>query len=216
MIKKIHEITIGDFDLMESTGKISQFKARFNVLPARFFIKKIKYLVESVIKLMNEVKTDELDLQIQKYEIDKLTNVNKLRALQLIILGQLSILPGIISAKEAIRQSRPIRRIKDYNVLIDALDQVREISGIDIKRIEDLTVLANYIELEDDKVKQSISDRLQQSTGERKKLVAIAYSYLIYLGMATTEIDRMKILHFIELKKLAVTGWMPLISVRNI
>jgi len=59
MIKAIDDVKIKDFDKMKRSGKLSQFKTKWNVLPVFLFKKRLFSLVNEMVKMIESNKIDD-------------------------------------------------------------------------------------------------------------------------------------------------------------
>ena len=189
---------------MEETGQISQFKKWWNVLPAILFRKRIATELEKVNKLLADNSNEDLDLDLQMYEVKSFLILNQLKSQYLIIEAYMSNVNQILELKR-ILNTRKLRNIDPkFEALKIAVENIRKLSGKKIESIKDVLELRDYITEKHDRLELLMNKRnKEQATGERSKLMTISQSILIYLNMSVVGLETMSITNYVSLHKLA-------------
>lgn len=207
MIKKVHQITVGDFTLMEETGQIGQFRLKLNPLPSMLFINRIGSLVSKCINLLNENENKDLDIHMMQFEAKRMIELNELKAYDFLLTSLLTVRAKIIVLKSKVR-SRRLRKLTDKPELFaHCCKQVKRLTGIEVNNIDDVIRFKQLVQYRQDKLNEHYKRKNQSQPDQdvpKRKLISVASSYLMYLDQPVIDVERMKLLHFIELKKLAV------------
>lgn len=206
MIKTIEKITIGDYNRMETTGRINQYKEWYNFLPIFFFKKRFVSLVSEITKLINDNELD-VDVDREEWKLKSFLKIQELDALYFLIINHL--INGVQFKKliEKIKIERKNRRKLKYDgseSLGKTINRVKEMTGIDITGIDDVLTLKEHIEHIRDKWNEMFKQKFDDSGNEKKiTLLEYASSFVIYSGNSFTGLLDMKILELVAMKKEA-------------
>jgi hypothetical protein len=209
MIKRLDDITIGDFNQMETTGKISQYKKWYNFLPAFLFVKMIRKLVLEIQKFIDEHDLDE-DLDRVEWKTRSYLEIQEHNALYLIIVNILingvmlkSILKKINFKNILNRKISKVLKTDNSESLKNALAKIKEKTGIEIKSIDEIMTYKEYIEHLRDKWDEMFKKRDEEEKPKKITLLQYASSFVIYTGGTFIGLTRMKIIELAVLKSEA-------------
>jgi len=202
MIKAIDDARIKDFDKMKRSGKVSQFKTDWNILPVFLFKKRLFCLVNEMLQMIESNKIDD-DIEAKEFQCQMSVEIVQLEQLFQIAYKWLVINVAIKVQLNKVRLTRGQRRkIKEENIsrLTVALEKIFELTGIDIKGEEDLIKLADHIKHHKHKYRELYPDRKPED-GETKELYLLDYAsiYAAYMGEPVNGLSEMT---FPELKAL--------------
>jgi len=202
MIKAIDDVKIKDFDKMKRSGKLSQFKTKWNVLPVFLFKKRLFSLVNEMVKMIESNKIDD-DVDLLEFKSSLAVEIIQLEALFQVAYTWLILNVETKVQLNKVRLTRGQRRkIKDEKIsrLTSALNKILELTRIDIKGEDQLIQLADYIKHKKDVYKQNCPDPVDQN-GETRELYLLDYAsiYAAYMGEPVNGLSEMT---FPELKAL--------------
>jgi len=202
MIKAIDDVRIKDFDKMKRSGKVSQFKTDWNILPVFLFRKRLFGLVNEMLQMIESNKIDD-DIEAKEFQCQMSVEIVQLEQLFQIAYKWLVVNVAIKVQLNKVRLTRGQRRkIKEENIsrLTVALEKILELTGIDIKGEEDLIKLADHIKHQKHKYRELYPDRKPED-GETKELYLLDYAsiYAAYMGEPVNGLSEMT---FPELKAL--------------
>jgi hypothetical protein len=203
MIKRIDEITISDFDRIESTGKVNHLVKGF--IPVYFYRKKIAKLIEEIGNALNDNKVNDIE-ELDKHRISSLNKINilelHLQYLYFIIVNQLELEHILKITKGAVNT-----KFKGINIeqLKESLETVKALTGIDIDSnpLVKMNEVRSEIEFLKDKYIENYTKKKQNDNKDKISLAEFAGEYLLYIGGDLKGISDMKIIDLITVKKLA-------------
>lgn len=206
MIKKAYDITIGDLARTEETGEIKHYKVFYNLLPARYFVKRIAATLDEIYRDVNNGKSDEFELiqkiDEQKYMIEKSIAIQELEALDLIITNHLLNYARLMDLKNRVK-SRKLRKVKDNeHILRKAIADVKDKTGLEIKKPDDIIRLRAIIYERKERLQNFIESIAPDNSGEKVGIITLVYRYLNYLKLSY-EPERIRVIHFLKLMKMA-------------
>jgi hypothetical protein len=204
MIKSISEITLFDIDKMERTGEISQFKRWYNILPAMFFIEKIKSVVSNFITEINNGRSDETDELIALDDIEYYARlkieVNELRALDMLFVLLLGNQPILLNIKSMIKTRRLRKIIPKTEELKFACEKAKELTGIEIINLDDVKKFREWAKYKKEKLYSYESGKIKEATDTLKdgKVYTIRYAIRVMNFLKQSiDVEKMKCSTFI-------------------
>ena len=172
MIKRYYDITLRDYNKMETTGSINQFAT--TILPAFLFKKRLIKEIEQLGKLLN-AENDE-----QEFEKWKLLSLAKINAMEINYLGMVNILELNIKIngykKELRRKARRKIHIKNDN-LKTYIDNIKSLTGISVVEYADIEKVRQKIEFKKDK----FNENFNKKPAKKEYLLSIAIGVFSYL-----------------------------------
>lgn len=203
MIKNIHEITIGDFDLMEQTGKVSHLRKAWNVLPVFLFIKQIAKVINEISTLLqgNNINDDEMII----YILRSLLKIQRLESSYAIVVNQLYTNIPINQLARDINLKKKLKESKD-NILNIALKEIEILTGLTIgNNVEkDLREIQSEIIRLKDKYNENFKPKTENEESKKRiSLLEFAGAYIMYAGGSFVGLTGMTIPELVALKKQA-------------
>lgn len=199
MIKRIDEITISDFDRIESTGKINHLVKGF--IPVYFYRKGILKLITKIQELLQGNNINDEDNTF--YKLKSLLKIQTLESSYFIIINQLFNNIPINQIARDINLKKKLKNIKDDN-LKKALQEIEILTGIKIEGdiYKSLKALQEEIIFLKDKYNENFKEQPKQQ-GEKLTLLDFASTYIIYTGGSFIGLSKMTIPELVSLKKKA-------------
>lgn len=162
MIKKVYQITIRDYNLIEQSGKIVHLKT-WKFVPTFLVSGLIMKEIEKANKLLNAEVDDTEELQ---WKVESLAKINAIQAnvmgaFNILNLGQLVN----IYKTELKRYYRRKIKITDSN-LKTYFENIKELTGIDIKTLGDLEAVVKELEFREDKFQENFSKPKRNENGK--------------------------------------------------
>jgi len=205
MIKNYWEITLRDWDIMEKTGNVSQFRNWWNVLPAVLFNKQIEKVRVILVKKLNENyegdEAEQMEYAIWKFE--SLNNINGIKAAYLGLMTELKYKPEINSLKR-FYQKYTWRRLRLTKSKHSAkyIDEIKKYTGIEIKEYEDIEKVRKLLEFKTDKYNENFKPK---ETGKQEKIYLMGFALGVYSKMNIAwNPAQITIIEFIDAKKEAL------------
>jgi len=201
MIKKIHEITINDFDLMEKTGKVSHLKLWWNILPSFMFYSRIEKVIIEIQELLQGNSINEDD-QIF-YKAKSLLKIQILESAYLIIVNQLFGSVSITQLAKDINLKKKLGALKNINML-NALTSIEVLTGLKVENdiIKELQEIQDEIIRLKDKYNENFPVK-EEKENTKITLMEFASTYIIYTGGSFIGLAKMTILELVVLKRQA-------------
>ena len=192
MIKRIHEICLRDIILLDATKTANSLK-KYWFVPLFMFHKRLEKLATEIFKLIGNSPI--VDIQD---EFDKLMAYRRLQLLEALYKAVI-IEIGLKSRIEAwklligkdLTESEQFEEVKK---------EVLKHTGIELKALEDITTLRQYIEHKADKYREMFPDVDNEDKGE-VKLTKVIYS--VFNFMSEPYDENMRLITFIEMKEMA-------------
>jgi hypothetical protein len=199
MIKRIDEITISDFDRIESTGKVNHLVKGF--IPVYFYRKRILKLITKIQELLQGNKIN--DEENTFYKLKSLLKIQTLESSYFIIINQLFNNIPINQIARDIKLKKKLKNIKDDN-LKKALQETEILTGIKIECdiYKSLKALQDEIIFLKDKYNENFKEQPKQQ-GEKLTLLDFASTYILYTGGSFVGLSKMTIQELVSLKKRA-------------
>lgn len=199
MIKRIDEITISDFDRIESTGKVNHLVKGF--IPVYFYRKGILKLITKIQELLQGNKINDEDNTF--YKLKSLLKIQTLESSYFIIINQLFNNIPINQIARDINLKKKLKNIKDDN-LKKALQEIEILTGIKIEGdiYKSLKALQDEIIFLKDKYNENFKEQPKQQ-GEKLTLLDFASTYILYTGGSFIGLSKMTIPELVSLKKKA-------------
>jgi hypothetical protein len=199
MIKRIDEITISDFDRIESTGKVNHLVKGF--IPVYFYRKRILKLITKIQELLQGNKIN--DEENTFYKLKSLLKIQTLESSYFIIINQLFNNIPINQIARDIKLKKKLKNIKDDN-LKKALQETEILTGIKIEGdiYKSLKALQDEIIFLKDKYNENFKEQPKQQ-GEKLTLLDFASTYILYTGGSFVGLSKMTIQELVSLKKRA-------------
>lgn len=211
MIKAIDDITILDFDKIERTGKIGHLRMWYNFLPAFMFAKTVQKRLEGILLLLKQHRNSELEaelnIQEMEFQLALQIEVNKLRAIEMLLVSLLGHRPLLMRLKDMVRS----RRLRKIDVKSDrlkwAIVQAEAMTGKTIKTLDDIIEFKEHVKFRFDRLQSFIEKKntdKQSDTDKKMLLMDLAQYITMYLGASQIGIENMKVIHFAGLYQKAV------------
>lgn len=199
MIKRIDEITISDFDRIESTGKVNHLVKGF--IPVYFYRKGILKLITKIQELLQGNKINDEDNTF--YKLKSLLKIQTLESSYFIIINQLFNNIPINQIARDINLKKKLKNIKNDN-LKKALQEIKILTGIKIEGdiYKSLKALQDEIIFLKDKYNENFKEQPKQQ-GEKLTLLDFASTYILYTGGSFVGLSKMTIPELVSLKKKA-------------
>lgn len=179
MIKKYWEITLREYNVMERTGNVKQF--RKSSVPMFLLKKKLNKELDKLNKVLN-LPEDELE-QKKEHEIWKVESEAKINAIEINFLGILNILELGTKLngfeKDLNRKMRRKLKWRSGNLRY-YVGRIEEYTGIKVRNQEDLEKVGNDLQFRKDKYKENFKEDTKQP--ERIYLMSIALGVFSYLN----------------------------------
>ena len=176
MIKKVYNITIRDYNLIETSGSISHLKT-WKFVPTFLVANLILKEIEKANKLLNAEfdNTEELQWKVQSLAKINAIQANVMGAFNILNLGQLVN----IYKTELKRFYRRKIKVTDAN-LKTYFDNIKQLTGIDIKTLGDLEAVVKELEFRKDKFQENFSKPKQ--TGGKVYLMQIVLGVFSFMN----------------------------------
>lgn len=176
MIKKVYNITIRDYNLIETSGSISHLKT-WKFVPTFLVAKWILKEVEKANKLLNaeENDTDELQWKVQ--------SLAKINAIQANVMGVFNLLNlgSVVNIYKTELKRFYRRKIKVTDVNLKRyFDNIKDLTGIDVKTLGDLESVVKELEFRKDKFQENFSRPKQ--TGSKLYLMQIVLGVFSFMN----------------------------------
>lgn len=190
-MKRYFEITLRDYNLLETTGSISHFNN--SILPTALIKGQILKTLKKVNELLNQTKTtDKEDLV---WKVQTLAKINAIEASYLGIVNAFNI--GIkVSAFSHLMARRFRRKIKvpDKNVQ-EFIDNIKKYTGIEVKELKDLEKVRKDLIFRKDKFNENYREEKTESKVYLMSVVLGVFSYLnqpVNMDMRIIEFARLR------------------------
>jgi hypothetical protein len=190
MIKKIHEITVGDVVLLKETENAAHLISKY--IPSLFLRGKIEKLAGQIFERLGTKNIDELEKEIDR--ILAFRNLQKLEALWIALDIEMNLRVNLNSSLLLIGKNEiPSPTFKAV------IDKIKEL-GIEIKLVSDVKKFEKHIEFRKDKYLENYTQKEESKTDD-VDFVEIIYSIFRYMGEPYNE--NMRFLSFLTMKKIA-------------
>lgn len=153
MIKKVYQITIRDYNTIEHSGSIAHLK-KWKFVPTFLVAKWILKEVEKANKLLNAEENDTDELQ---WKVQSLAKINAIQANVMGIFNLMNLGEVVnIYKPELKRYYRRKIKITDANLKV-YFENVKFLTGIEIKTLGDLEAVVKELEFRKDKFQENFS-----------------------------------------------------------
>lgn len=177
MIKKFYEITIRDYNVIEQSGKISHL-VKWSFIPVFLVSRWVIAEIEKANKLLN-AEID--DIEELRWKVESLAKINAIQANAMGLFNLLSLGALVnIYKTELKRYSRRKIKLTNNNVKI-YIENLKELTGIEIKTLGDLELVVKELEFRKDKYQENFSNTKRQSGG-RVYLMSIVLGVFSFLN----------------------------------
>lgn len=197
MIHTVHTMSIGLYGQLDRTQDARLLKRWFNPFSVRFFKKRIERFFDSVHEIMNQGQTAPELLE----QMERLYNVNKMLQLSILYDALQTLL--IMQAQLDMILILAGREIPKGGNLSYYTEEVKRLTGIDIKSHEDLPKLAGEVSRLKDKFAERFPEKSPEKSEPDEKPSFIKGALSIFAVMEMPYNERMTLAEFAELKTLA-------------
>jgi len=201
MLKSVDDITILDYDKIERTGSVRHLLS-WKWLPMFLFARGVDRLMNQLITMLNVEDLDDA-IEDREWQILSLLRINQLRLNYFGIYNIYENQSKCNSLKKFF-DSYTKKKFKESttNRLNTYIQTIHRLSGIQVKSIKDLKLVAKDIEFKMDKYHENF-DKAQK--GDPIGIVQFSAGIFITLGMSYDQ--NITLRHLVELKKLAIDKW---------
>ena len=211
MIKKWYDITVGEYKLMELTGKVDQYKRWYNILPTPIFYRQIKKQASTLLDFIHDNRKsdleDEIKMQEYKYLAKLQIEVNRLQGVEQLLELQLKNHAKLLSLKRQIR-SRKLRKIIEMpDVLRYAIREAEELTGIKIVELSDVDKFKRVVSRRTDKLNEyinKINEKQNVENNKKEMLGSLVNGIMMYLELSPVGVDSLKVIDFMDFYKKAI------------
>jgi len=201
MIKPYYEITIRDYNIMERTGNISQFKAWYNILPVKLFVKVIRGRIKTLSEFLN-ISEDDKEKNNKIWKLQSLLKINLVESSYYGILNILELGNTVNSFKQNMSKSQ-WNKIKISNTnLPKYIKYINDFTGIEIKEITDLKMVLDELMFRKDKFNENFNKK-EPIQDDKIYLMSVALGVFSYLNQ-TLDIN-MTVVEFAAIREDALT-----------
>jgi hypothetical protein len=183
-VKTIHQITVGDVILLEDTKSGKHLKGW---MP--FSTKKLEKLVAEIFEKLGADTADELERKF-----DKILSYRRLQLLEALWKA----LDAELNMKLTVGLLLIDKKLPSSDLLDRVVDKIKDVTGIEIKDLEDVEKFKKHIEFRNTKHQQLYFDKKIE---EKTDFTKIIYSYFNYMDEPFNE--NMRYLSFLTMKKMA-------------
>lgn len=154
MIHSIHTMTLGRYGQLDKTGDASLLKRSYNPFPVGWFVKRIERFQDQVREIF-EHNDGELYNQFERlYMANKLLKISILYDALYNLMVMRAPIKAVIEMVEAKKLKED--RVKYY------IDEVKELTGIEIREMKDLLKLQSEFTRLTDKFRERFPDKEPQ------------------------------------------------------
>lgn len=205
MIKKYHQITISDYNLIEREGIITHLKMWYNIFPLKWFTKQIKKEFDTLVKKINgSLKSEDEESERLLWQIESLQKINHLNNAYGAIYNwflQSEANEVVMFYRKTFNRFIKISTNKN---IAKYIEKIKKLSGIEIKTGKDLNRLLKEIEFRKDKYNENYMSEEHEST-EAKKHYLMGYVIGVYakLNMSFNP-DTLTVVNFLSARDEAL------------
>ena len=176
MIKKVYQITIRDYNTIEQSGSISHLK-KWRWIPTFLVSGLILKEIEKANKLLNAEVDDTEELH---WKVESLAKINAIQANVMGIFNLMNLGEVVnIYKPELKRYYRRKIKITDVNLKV-YFENVKYLTGIDIKTLGDLETVVKELEFRKDKFQENFSKPKQ--SGSKVYLMQIVLGVFSFMN----------------------------------
>jgi len=200
MIKKYWEITLRDYDIMEKTGNVYQFRSKWNILPSFLFKKKISKLIQILIEKLNDSSGTEIDEKYENaiWQLESLNSINSIHANYMGLMNELKYKLEINSLKR-FYQKYTWKRLKlsKNNNAKQYIKGIKELTGIEVKKYKDINKVRKLLEFKKDKYNENFQYTENQ---EQKRIYLMGFALGVFskLSGIVFNPNQITVIEFIE------------------
>jgi hypothetical protein len=185
-------MTVRQYARYESEHNLKLLFRRFNWLPVRWFTKQIEAFTTEFNRLFSPEQAGEI-----YRTVNKMLFQNKLLIMQ--ALSEALYVHLVRKAELDILKSKCKIKIEPDNNLIEYIERIKELTGIEIKTLEDVAEFRSELERSIDKFGEMFPDKpAVKSAG----IMELFYIYCTVLEITPSHVD-MTLTEFAEFKKQA-------------
>ena len=201
MVKTVNDITINDFDLVETTGSIAHLRKWYNLFPVGWFEKSIVETLNKAVELFSSDQ-DQV-LEDKQWEAESFILIDRIRLNYFGVVNILGHRVKINLFKKYMRKftRRKLKDVKDSNLAI-YLNNLEELTGIKVKELKDLDVILKDLEFKQDKFHEN---HQKPKTDKSKKATPFIITVLrihLYLGLVFNE--NLKLVRYVKYHEMAL------------
>ena len=195
MIHTIYTMTVGRYGKLDATGNANLLRRWYNPFPVKWF----KGQVDRFFDALRETFGDESESQRLYESGEKLYNVNKLLKLSILYdaLSAILVMQGQVNML-LLALNRPPGRAENYQFFVD---EVKKLTGIEIKSVTDLGRLKDEITRLSDKFQELYPKVEAAQEDDKYSFTKNAISTFAVMEIGYN--DQMTLYEFGELRKLA-------------
>jgi len=193
MIHTIYTMSISRYGQLEKTQDAKLLRRWFNPLPVKLFRKRIDKFFQSVADLWSE---DGFNSELNE-QVERMYMVNKMLQMSILYDALYSLM--VIKAGIDITLLMLSRDPKEAKNLQYYRDQVKELTGIEINEIADITKLRDEMTRMSDKFKDGFPEKPEET--EKASFTRAALGVFAVMEMPYN--PEMSLVEFSELRKLA-------------
>jgi len=205
MIKKYWEITLRDYDIMEKTGNVSQYRSKWNPFPIILFKKRIAELIETLIEKINDNSGNGINEKREDslWQLESLHKINAIRANYFGLLHVLKYQPELNSLKQFYQKyTKRKLKIKNITQFKKYANEIKILTGIEVKTFEDTKKVRKSLEFKVDKYNENFKMEVDE-VKSNVYLMGVALGVYSRLNISFNP-SQITIIEFIEAKKQAL------------
>lgn len=176
MIKKYYEITIRDFNLIETTGRINHLNK--SILPTILFKRSITKQLNEVSKILN--KTVEDDAENLRWKLLSWAKIEAIESAYLGIVNSFNL--GMkVTAFSYLMNRRFRRKIKSpSNNVKTYIESIKKYTGIEVKEYKDIEKVRKDLTFRKDKFNENF--REQNKSESKVYLMSVVLGVFSYIN----------------------------------
>lgn len=203
-VKPYWKIKIREYNLMEKTGLINQFKEWYNPFPVKYFVKSIGIELKTLAGKLNATFGDKEEIQREAL-LWQIKSHNLINGIRNSILGVLTILDlGDKLSQLTTHQTTRVRRklkFKKGNLKIYT-DNIKQFTGIEINSLKDIVNVNEYLQYKVDKYNQMMQKQQTEEPSGNNYLMDVVVGVFTYLNQ-TANVE-LTVLEFIDFRNNAI------------
>lgn len=202
-VKPYWKIKIREYNLMEKTGLINQFKEWYNPFPVKYFAKSITKELKLLVKKLNETFGDKEEIRKEAL-IWQLKSHNLINGIRNALFGITNILDygtrlTILTEGQTRRVKRKLK-LRSGNLGI-YIDKIKKLTRIEISCIGDLREANEFLQYKIDKYNEMMLKQ-QRDVPENNYLMDVVVGVFTYLNQ-TANVE-LTVLEFIDFRDNAI------------
>ena len=197
MLKQLHEITLKDVILLDAT-KDARILKKLWFIPLWLCKKELETLGKQIFEAIGGSTMQDLE-----DKFDRIMSYNKLQILEALYKAleiEVKLRPQIMTYKILLQKEH-----KESGQLLKVTEEIKNITGIEIKEPGDLKIFYDHVQYKIDKHAEMFplvdEGHIDEDHKEEVKLIKIIYS--VFNIMSEPYNEHMRLITFIELKAMA-------------